>query len=202
MIGETITYVLNITKTSFFPSPADYILLLAYLIFAAGIYQGFITANINLKVVKKSLLAIVLSASIILTGLVAYFGVYQVYDPTTDLLSNIVAISYGLGDLVLVIGSLLAILLANEYKGGKLASFWKTMAAGFFAFLIADILFAMHGNQWSEDIADAYDIFIQLTWIAGYLFLAYGMLENYLHISAVQNKIKLMIQQRNNSIGS
>lgn len=195
-VAEIITYVLYITGDDTFPSLADAMLLIAYPIFGAGIYRSFITAGIKLKQVNKSLLAVILSASVILTILVAYFGVYLAYDPSADLLSNIVAISYGLGDLVLVIFSLLAILVASEYKGGKLASFWGTIAAGFFLFLVADILFAMHGNQWSEDIANPYDIFIQLTWIAGYILLTFGMLENYIHVSEVQKKIKLKLSQK------
>jgi hypothetical protein len=154
--------------------------------------RGFVTAGIKLKLVKKSLLAIVLSASLILTVLVAYFGIYLVYNPEADILSNIVLVSLGLGDLVLIILSLLTILVASEYKGGKLASFWKTIALGFFLFLIADVWFAIYGNIYTEDI---YGVFIELAWIAGYMFLAYGMLENYLHIATVRNKIQSKLPQ-------
>jgi len=194
-IAEIITYVLNnvIPDANTFPSLANAFILLAFPLFGAGIYQGFITAGVKLKQVNKSLLAAVLSVSLILTVLVAYFGVYLAYDPSADLLSNIVTVGTGIGDLVLIILSLVAILVAGEYKGGKLASFWKTMASGFFLFLIADIMFALHGNQYTEDM---YEIFMELGWIAAYMLLAFGMLENYVHLSAVQKNIKLKLSQK------
>ena len=181
-----------------FPSLADVFFLLNSPLFAAGIWQGYVTSGVKLRQVKKSLLVTVLSASLILTILVAYFGVYQAYDSSTDLVSNTVNITYGLTDLVLVILSLLTFLVASEYAGGKLASFWKTMAAGFFMFLIADILFAMYLDLYMEDVKPY--PYIDLIWIAAFIFLAYAMLDNYLHVSAVQKKIKLQLQQRNNTI--
>ena len=196
-VADTIRYVLDVfgVSSDIAPSLASAFLLLAYPIFGVGIYQGFVAAGINLKKVKKSLLAVVLSVSLILTILVMYFGVYQAYDPTADALTNTVNISYGLGDLVLVIGSLLAILVANEYKGGKLALFWKIMTSGFLLFLIGDILyFTKYGVLAVQDIKPY--VYIELIWIAAYLILAYGMLENYLHVSAVQKNIKLKLQQR------
>ena len=196
-MAETIGYVSDnfITAPTMDPQISDFFFLLAYPVFGAGVYQGFIAAEVKLKQTKKSLLAIVLSASLVLTVWVAYFGVYQAYDSTVDLLTNIVNIGYGVGDLIIVIASMLTILVAREYGGGKLARFWKTIALGFFMLLIGDILyFTMYWDQYSQDLKPY--TYIDLLWIAAYLLLAYGMLENYLHISEVQNKIRLKLQQR------
>ncbi len=193
-VAETITYTLNsFTDNTQYPTIANLFLLLSYPIIGVGIYQGYVAAEIKLKQVNKTLLYAVLLASLILTALVAYFGVYQAYDPDADVLSNIVNIGYGVGDLVLIIASMMTILVAREYKGGKLATFWKTMALGFFLFLIADIMFAMHGGQYTDDL---YEKFMELTWIAAYIVLAFAMLDNYLNISAIQEKIKLQLLQR------
>lgn len=193
-VAETITYVFFLTDADMFPTIADVFFLLAYPLFGAGIYQGYVTAGIKLKQVNKSLLAMVLSASLVLTILVGYFGVYQAYDPDADIIVNTVNIFYGLGDLILIILSLLTVLAAREYGGGKLASFWKAMATGFLLFLIADILFAMYGDQYWEG-AKPY-AYMDLLWLAGFLILAYGMFENYLHVSAVQKNIKLKLSQK------
>ena len=196
-LAEIVTFVLavffNINNYPFSPLN-DTLIILGYPIIGAGIYQGFVAAGINLKAVKKSLLAIVISASVVLTILVLYFGVYQAYDPSADTVTNTVNIGYGLADLVLVIGSLLTVLVANEYKGGKLASFWKTMAIGFLLLLIGDILFAMYGELEAEGVKPY--AYIDLIWMAAYLIPAFGMLENYLHVRAVQKTIKLKLQQR------
>jgi len=194
-IAEIVWYVLqSFMGNNDFPTVTDIFFLLAYPIWGFGIYQGFTTAEVKLVRVRKSLLTLVFSASIILTILVSYFGIYQAYDPNADLLANIVAIFYGLGDLVLIILSLLTILVASEYRGGKLASFWKTMAAGFFVFLVADILFAMYRDQFMADIKPY--AYIDLMWLSGYLLIAYAMLENYAHVYLVQKQIRLKLQQR------
>ena len=186
-VGEIMLYISGIVGNMAFPSPIDAIFLLGYPLFGAGIYQSFVTAGINLKTVNKSLLATILSLSFFLTILAGYFIVYPAYNASADLLTNIVNISYGLGDLILVIGSLFIILVANEYKGGKLASFLKIMAVVFFIFLIADISFAIYESR---------QFYIDLLWTAGYILLSYAMLENYLHISSVHKNIKLKLQQR------
>ncbi len=193
-IAETITYTLNsFTDNTQYPTIANFFILISYPIIGAGIYQGYIAAEIKLKQVKKSLLAVALSISLVLTALVAYYGVYQAYDSSADLLVNTVNMGGGVCDLILVITSMMTILVAREYKGGKLATFWKTISVGFFLFLIADIMFAMHGGQYTDDL---YEKFMELTWIAAYIVLAFAMLDNYLNISAIQEKIKLQLLQR------
>jgi uncharacterized membrane protein len=206
-IAETIWYVLaNVLMTpDLFPSWADFFFLLGYPLFVAGIWQGYVTAGVKLRQVKKSVLVMVLSASFVLTALVLYFGVYQAYDPTADFITSAINIGYGLGDLVLVILSVLTILVAREYKGGKLASFWITIAAGFFFTLLADIIFAMYTNQVLNDVKPY--TYVDLFWGAAYLVLLYGILENYIHFSTIQKNIKLKLLQRmstnvNNPIGS
>ena len=194
--AEVIWYVSDtfIVSGTIAPSLADIFFLLGYPFFGVGVYQGFITAGIKLKTVNKSLLYIVLIVSLVLTSLVAHFGVYQAFDPEVDTLTNVVNISYGIGDLVLVIFSLLTILVASEYKDGKLASFWKAIAIGFLLILIADIVFAIYGENVLADVKPY--TYVDLVWEAGYQFLAFAMLENYLHISAVQQNIRLRLLQR------
>ena len=197
-IAETVSYISDdyITSDNLAPQTPDFIFLSAFPILCAGIYQGYTTAGIKLKQVKRSLLIGVSLTSLVLTILVAYFGVYQAYDSSADLLQNVVNIGYGIGDLVLVIASMLTILVANEYGNGKLASFWKTMGAGFFVFLIGDILFyTMYGDLMAQDIKPY--TYIELIWLAGYLLFTYAIIENYMHILSVQINIRIKLQQRN-----
>lgn len=194
-IGEVMfSAFANILHISPFPSLADAFLLLAYPLLGAGIYQSYAMAGIRLCNIKKPLIVLLSSASMILTAIVMYFIVFQVYDPSADLWVNIVNLGYGLGDLILVILSFAAILVANEYRGGKLASFWQAMASGFLLILIADIIFAMYSDQILNNV-EPYT-YVDLLWMAGYQILAFGMLENYLHISAVQKKIIHKISQK------
>ena len=194
--AETIWYLSDnfIASGSLNPSFADVFFLLGYPLFGVGVYQGFITAGVKLKMIKKPLLVRVLTVSLTLTALVAYFVIYQAYDPTADLGINILNITYGLGDLILIILSLLTILVANEYRDGKLALYWKVIALSFFLTLIGDIAYAMYGEQFLADVKPY--TYIDLLWTAAYMLLAFGVLENYIHVSEVQNKIRLKLQQR------
>jgi hypothetical protein len=63
------------------------------------------------------------------------------------------------------------------------------MAVGFLLFLVGDIWFAVNGNMESND-------YIELIWIAGYTSLAFGVLEDYFHLSSVQAKILARLKQR------
>jgi hypothetical protein len=196
-VAEIIFYISDnfVTSASLAPQLGDVFFLLGYPIFGAGVYQGYITAGIKLKNVNKTLLTTALIVSAILTVLVAYFGVYQVYDSTADLATNILNIGYGVGDLIVVIASMLMVLVAREYKGGKLALFWTTVTLGNFFLLIADVVYCdIYGTQILADMKPY--TYNDLVWVAGYLIIVYGMLENYLHISAVQNKVKLKLLQR------
>ncbi len=196
-IAEVVGYVLDnfLDVANLIPRVDSFFFLIAYPILGMGVYRGYVTAGIKLKLVKKSLLMMVLSASALLTIAVAYFGVYKAYDPTADILTNVVNLGYGLGDLILVVGSLFAIVVAHEYGDGKLASFWKTMAAGFFTFLIGDTLFfTMYGALVMEGVKPY--LYVNLIWAAAYMLLAYAVLENYIHILSVQKNIKLQLQQR------
>ena len=195
-VGEIILYLSGnfISSVSLDSSIASVFFLLAYPFFGASIYQGYVTAGIKLKTVNKSLLYVVSLASIILTIFVAYFGVYRAYNPSANLLTNAINIGYGVGDLILVIASLFTILLASEYRGGKLAVFWKSIALGFFVTLMADVLFAVYGDQVLAGVKPY--LYIDLIWTAGYMFLAFAITENYLYVSAVQKNIKLKLLQR------
>jgi hypothetical protein len=171
-----------------YPSIADALFLIAYPLLAAGIYMSFVSAGVKIYRVKKSLLAILLITSMVLAALVMYFVEYQLFDAETGLLSTTVHILYGVGDLVLIVLAMLAVLVASEYKGGKLESFWLIMAIGFVIILLADIVFAVYLAEILEDIKPY--TYVDLLFFAGYQFLTFGMLQNYLHISSVQAKIR------------
>jgi hypothetical protein len=189
-VAETITYVQYISESEQFPSIADYLLLLAYPIFALGVYQGYASAEVKLKQLKKSIVAVLVPIALLLTAFVGYFLVYLVYDTEATALENIVMLSYGIANLILIILSLLAYMASTQYKGGKLESFWITITLGFLLFLIGDLWYAINGNT-------GYYPYIEYIWIAGYLVLAFGVLEDFLHLSYIQAKIISKLSQHN-----
>ena len=187
-IGEIIWFVYkNILGIDPFPSIADVFFLLGYPLILAGLYLEFKKAQIQLHQIKKSLIALSLSLTLVLSIIVLYFGIYLAYDPSVDLLSNIIAMSYGVVDLILIISSLFALLMVHAYLGGKFSAFWITVILGFLLFLVG-ILFAIYNIPYTEDIKPY--TYIDLIWTAGYLFLTYGMLDIYSHIRTIHQEMQ------------
>lgn len=188
-LGEIIWFFYkNILGIDPFPSIADVFFLLGYPLILAGLYLEFKKSQIQLHQIKKSLIVLSLSLTLTLSIIVLYFGIYLAYDPSVGLLANIIAMSYGVVDLILIIISLFALLIVHAYRGGKFSTFWITTILGILLFLAGDILFAIYNIPYTADIKPY--IYIDLIWIAGYLSLAYGMLDNYFHIRTIHREIR------------
>lgn len=188
-IGEIIWYVSkNFLGIEPFPSVADVFFLLGYPLVFLGLYFEFGKAQIKFSQIKRSLLVTSALVALILAGIVSYFGIYLAYDANVSSLENAVAMSYGIVDLILIVSSLFALAIARAYRGGKFVSFWTATISGFLFFLVADILFAIYNAPYAENLSPY--IYIDLLWIAGYLLLAYGMLDNYFYIQSVKQGIK------------
>ncbi len=188
LLGEIIWYVFKFfMDKSPFPSVADAFFLLAYPLFFIAIYKGLESIKNEWRKIGKATLISNLIIAVILALAVAYWGIYKVYDPEAGSLENIFSISYGVGDLFLILGVLWTSSLVGVYGNGKLGRFWKIMGSGFFLFLLADILFAIYQEKYISDMRP-YN-YIDIIWVAGYLILAYGLLEKALLINSIKEKI-------------
>src|SRR6266480_3942136 len=68
-----------------FPSIGDFFSLLFYTFFLIGLINKVRLAKVNWKHVNKLLLTGVSLLSLLLVGVVSYFGIYKAYDPTENL---------------------------------------------------------------------------------------------------------------------
>jgi hypothetical protein len=172
-----------------YPSIADLFFLLPYPIFALAIFQA--RKSIGQKLNKKDwhfwTLDFLIGLLLVLT--VSYFGIYKAYDSSADSVANILGISYGVVDLLLVVASLFSMTIMREFKKGKLGYFWAVMTVGFFLFLVADVLFAMFNVQYEENLAKPYT-YIDLVWVLGYIVLGYGFFDKYIFIKRIKNVAK------------
>ena len=112
------------------------------------------------------------SLSLLFGLVVFYFGIIKAFDASDLLTNNLIAISYGIGDLLLIIFTVLILMVAIGYQKGKLFYPWLVILIGFFLILVADILFAMYRQEYEN--LDALSRNIDLGWISGFLFLTYG----------------------------
>lgn len=176
LIGEGLwTYFDLATEIDPFPSLADWFYLAAYLPLSAGLLWQYYflrkTIRTSLGYTQRLLLIIV---AILFSGIALYFGVFQSIQPDYTLLENIVAMSYGIADVVLVLIGLVITIVTIEMRGGKFASAWWWLLFGIFCTFIADVAFAMYAPLY-ETGTSIYKPVLDTIWITGYLGMGYGL---------------------------
>ncbi|MFA5926355.1 MAG: hypothetical protein WC831_05545 [Parcubacteria group bacterium] len=187
--GELVWYIFkNFMGIDPFPSIADLFFLLAYPLLLTGILYGTRLTQIKWSQMDKKTTAAGLATVIILTAAVSYWGIYEAYDPQTGFLENVVVMSYGVADLILIGSLIFSLGIARVFRGGRFGTFWTLVTVGFFFNLAADILFAIYRSSYSEDLKPY--MYIDLIWMAGYLLVAYSLLDNALSLRAIHKKLK------------
>jgi hypothetical protein len=183
IIWELFDKVLGIDP---FPSIADIFYLLGYPLLLSGLIKEVKQTKLKLKD-QKTLLFFTSFIALLLVTIVGYFGVYYAFDPELSLIENLVSVSYGVGDMILIIASLFVVKLAFDYQGGKLFKSWIFIFIGLMTTLAADILFAIYLTPYEEGLKPF--IYLDLVWILSYLLLAYGFFSIYQSLSIFTKRI-------------
>lgn len=143
-VGEVLwnyyEYFLHINP---FPSNADIFYLTAYPLFFMGLINEIRGVEFNWHSLKRETIFLLTIVSILLIILVFYFGIYLAYDAKETLSTNIIAMGYGIGDVILILTNIFVLVLAWEFRGGKFSHTWIAIFCSFIMTLIADILFAI-----------------------------------------------------------
>ncbi len=187
-IGESIWTFYEISGTNPFPSIADMFYILGYPLMLAAFLQEIIAAKVNWNGVSKSLLFLLTLVSILLGLAVGYFGIFVAYSPTVPLFNNVVAMGYGIGDLVLIVTSMALLILAWEYRGGELSGIWMSLFCSFVLVLCADLAFILFNSMY-----DKVGIIRSLTdsiFILSYLLFAYALLNYGFTLQQAQTYLK------------
>lgn len=171
-IGETLFYYYEfVLHTSPFPSLADLFYISAYPLMFCALVNELWNTKINWKKIHPSVFFLFIVFALILALLVMYFGVYLAYDPHESILTNSIAMGYGIGDLFLIIADIGVLILAWEFRGGKFSAVWMCLFVSFIFMLIGDILFAMFNQQYKSEIW-LYKSALDTIWILSYGFFA------------------------------
>jgi two-component system, sensor histidine kinase PdtaS len=152
-----------------FPSVADLFYLLAYPLLLVGLALELKNNQIIWTPTKIVCSAI---SSLILAFIVFYFGILKAYAPEETLVNNIIAMAYGVGDLILIIFGVAILMVTIGYRKGRLFMPWLLILSGFFLILIADILFAVYREEYENFMGLTRNI--DLGWILGFLLIAFG----------------------------
>ncbi|HLG23805.1 MAG TPA: hypothetical protein VI564_02640 [Candidatus Nanoarchaeia archaeon] len=154
-----------------FPSIADLFYSVAYPLIMVGVIIGLKLGKINWT---KKRLFLTVSAIIVLSVITLYYGIIAAYDQGATLLENSLSIGYVVLDIPIIIGMVLLVNLALEFRGGAFSGAWVLMAIGMLGRWISDILFAYFYNQYSGGLIGgtaAYRM-IDFGWMANYLLTA------------------------------
>jgi hypothetical protein len=172
-IGELLFFLFQfVFHINPFPSVADIFYLAAYPLLLAGLLREITLHHVSWRDLSKLVLALVLLLMVALVFIVAYFGVFLAYNPGDAVINNSIAIAYGIADLMLIVPSLFILNMALDYRGGKLFNSWILILLALIFMMAGDILFAIFRDKYTSLIRPY--TFIDLTWVASYLFFAYS----------------------------
>ncbi len=189
-IGEAIWFYLRIIlNIDPYPSVADIFFLSGYPLLLFALLNELKLHRLNLKAMSKFTKALLAVLVVLLSLIVFYFGVFLAYMPAASFLENFFALSYGIGDLILIIPALLVLKTTLDYGQGRLFGPWMFIFHGFVFTLVGDLLFAIYYNQY-KNLVWPYTL-IDLAWIISYLCFTYGFFGIIAALSAVQRKMKL-----------
>lgn len=172
-IGECLFFAFQfIFHINPFPSAADVFYIGAYFLIFIGLVREITAQRVNWRNFNPFALAMIILLTGALAFIVGYFGIFLAYNAASPLLDNIVAMAYGVGDLMVLIPTLFVLKMALDFRGGKLFAFWMFVLVALLCIMVGDILFAIFTDQYKA-LQPGYNL-IDLAWIAGYLLFAYG----------------------------
>lgn len=155
-----------------FPSVADIFYLSAYPLIFAGLIAEIRHHDLKWDDSNKHIYILMLLFLALLTPIIVYFGVYLAWNSSDTFLTNIIAIGYGINDLILLIPSLFVLKITLGYRGGKLFNTWMWILFAIIFMMVADVLFASFKDGY-ERATWPYSQ-IDLIWAASYLMFAYS----------------------------
>lgn len=173
-VGEALWNYYEALGVSTFPSLADVFYLSAYPFIFAGLVNEIILAQIVWKNFSRALLFLLSFATILLVSIVLYFGVFLAYHSGEPMLNNIIAMGYGVADVILIVVTMLILVLVWEFRGGKLSQTWICIFIGLISMLIADVLFAVYTGQYEARVM-FYKSLIDTFFMLSYLLLSFGL---------------------------
>ena len=189
-IGEVLfDYYQYIINTNPFPSAADIFYVLGYGFMFVGLVNEIRIVKINWHRIEKPTLFLYGLVMLLFAALIAYFGLYQAYDPTKTLFVNSIAISYGLGDLLLIMANIFVLILVWEFRGGRFSRVWMCLFLSFIMMLVADILFAMYTDQYSNQVW-FYKSLLDSFWMGAYVLFGYALFDFGFSIQEVYKTIQ------------
>lgn len=171
-----------------YPSIADISFLAGYPLLLVGLLTEIKTSKSTFKNTNQFIQLLITIIMIMLGLAVLYFGVFLAYASGEPIVNNLVAMAYGVGDLILIAPTLYVLKIAVDYRGGKLFSSWGLILIAMLLKLYGDIFFAVYRNAYTA-LEWPYNM-IDLVWVTSYLLFAYSFFNTATTVKQVQARLK------------
>lgn len=171
-----------------FPSVADLSYIAGYVLLWAGLSMEIRINKASLKDFNQYIQFLIGLIMALLVGAVVYFGVFLAFVASEPLLNNIVVMSYGFGDLILIAPTLYVLKMAVDYRGGRLFMSWALILIALLLNLSADVSFAIYRNAYTMGLWP-YNM-IDIIWALTYMLFAYSFYATASHVREVRAKLR------------
>lgn len=182
ILGTTTQSVSLLRLADVSPALANNFYLLGYFIIFPALAIEFFLQGPNWKRINRAFLLWSFLFLCIAGGVLGYVA-FSAYNPSLPLQGNLAAVVYPFFDFNLALLTVFTLKLVREYRGGALASGWMFFAFAIGTFLVGDTFFALYSDEFLRGIWPY--TMINVLWLAGYLFAAYGSftIGNALHLA-------------------
>ena len=171
-----------------YPSIADISFLAGYPLIWAGLVMEIRINKSSLKDFNQYIQFLIALIMGMLVLAVLYFGVFLAYAPGQPIMNNLVAMSYGLGDLMLIAPTLYVLKMAVDYRGGKLFISWALIMIALLLNLLGDVYFAIYRDAYTA-LEWPYNM-IDIVWGLSYILFAYSFFNTAMTIKSVRTQLK------------
>jgi len=196
-VGESLFLVYQrIFDVNPFPSIADIFYLSAYPLLLAGLLTEIWHHKISWDKNNRTVYMLLIALLALLVPFMAYFGVYKAWDPTDTFFTNIIAIGYGVNDLLLIIPVFFVLGIALNYRGGKLYRSWVGIFIAILLMMVSDVLFAIYKDPYDNSVYPY--TMIDLVFAASFLFFAYS----FYYVAANIEESRKLLRAKLNKTGS
>lgn len=191
-VGETLYAVYDlILHINPYPSIADGFYLIAYPLVIFGVLRELVSYRIDITPLRSVVVSII---SLILGLLIFQLNILPSYTNEASFIENAIAVSYGISDLILIVGITHILMLTVDFRGGKLFYSWVWFLLAAIFMLLGDIFFAIYTEQYEQGIPAFKQI--DIFWVISYLAFAYSLFQTHFHIEDLQIKVKKLIKNK------
>lgn len=174
-------------STLSFPSVGDFFFLAGYLLYFGSLLIEIRLAQLRLSSLNKNVLAFCGVFALLFISLFTSFVFTYSYSPDATLWENVVLVGYNIGDMFLVVAGVILVLLAWEYRGGKISYSWLYLLAGFIFTMVADVFYAIYFDQYESSVQPLTNL-VNYAYHLGYICIAFFFVTLRTFILAAQQK--------------